>query len=630
MPVSSRTIAGISSTSLRGFAYLFLRWIPGHHFPPLVLTSAAIYFTSFVHALWRTSPYNILADEVEIVVKEGVEHQNQEDVALLAGTVGGTSEELNVQETMVVQPKPSRFFSTLVWGTPSPSSRVLSIVTAAINFCLVLMTLDMVYTAAIFHEAHDLSFARVGFVSDSSAKVLVREPELSKLPIFLSYRQAESAGIKSALTLPIDSAWKAGGQIDWLSNATDYTSTLTIHRLLPDTLYQYAWSNNHSGYFVTAPPVGRIPSHPARGGGDRFTFLHSSCIIPRFPYFPFANSLSIGGLKHLAEWMPTLGAQFMLFLGDFIYIDVPIRHGSSISHYRRAYRQVYASPDWPAASAGMTLDYFPPVDMPWIHVLDDHEIANDWDMNTTGVYDAAVDPFMHYHIAPNPPPLHPNTGDTTYTHFTQGPTSIFLMDTRRYRSVEFLDKSAPISEKTMLGSGQRQDLLKWLKTPLPSGVRWKIVISSVPFTKNWRFGFEDTWGGYLSERKVILEAMWDAVQNGDGVVVLSGDRHEFAATRFDPPDENDRWGPNVTVTEFSTGPLSQFYLPIRTYSQQDQEDVALAYLPDGNSKFGAVEIRQTDDIRQSLLSYRLFIDGTETWSHNVTSPARPRGLRGFW
>jgi alkaline phosphatase D len=44
------------------------------------------------------------------------------------------------------------------------------------------------------------------------------------------------------------------------------------------------------------------------------------------------------------------------------------------------------------------------------------------------------------------------------------------------------------------------------------------------------------------------------------------------------------------------------------------------YLPDGNSKFGAVEIQTDEHGDQSLLHYRLFVDGEETWAHTMTSP----------
>src|SRR5207237_1132497 len=110
-------------------------------------------------------------------------------------------------------------------------------------------------------------------------------------------------------------------------------------------------------------------------------------------------------------------------LGDFIYADVPQRLGKDIEYYRREYRQVYSSPSWPAVSDNV----------PWIHVIDDHEIQNDWSGNTTGVFSAAYDAFANYHVATNPPAVRKGH---TYFSFTQGPAQFFLMDTRRYRSPE--------------------------------------------------------------------------------------------------------------------------------------------------------------------------------------------------
>lgn len=261
----------------------------------------------------------------------------------------------------------------------------------------------------------------------------------------------------------------------------------------------------------------------------------------------------------------------MLFLGDFIYADVPRYWGKDISYYRQKYRQIYASPDWPAVGQNLS----------WIHVLDDHEIANDWSANSTGVYTTAVDPFHNYQALANPPPAkkagalisraspHNNA---TYFEFTQGPASFFLLDTRSFRSDNTL-LPAEDPAKTMLGLEQLADFLSWLYRPEPKGVKWKIVASSVPFTKNWRVDTKDTWGGFLAERRKILEAMWDVASRGVGVVVLSGDRHEFAATKF-PPPEGGKWNhENAMVWEFSVSPLSQFYAPVPTYRQTDGEDV---------------------------------------------------------
>ncbi len=214
-------------------------------------------------------------------------------------------------------------------------------------------------------------------------------------------------------------------------------------------------------------------------------------------------------------------------------MDVPKRFGNDVETYRREYRQVYGSPEWQAVNK-----------IPWIHVYDDHEILNDYDItkNQHKRFENGIDDaFKIYQHDSNPPALR-----STYYTFEQQGAGFFMLDTRRYRD----DESMPDSpNKTMLGVQQKADLIAWLETPRA----WRIVVSSVPFTKNWHN--KDTWSGYLFERKEILEAM----HRVGGVVVLSGDRHEHAATRFPPP--RDSLLPiSHSVYEYSTSPLSQFYL----------------------------------------------------------------------
>ena len=517
---------------------------------------------------------------------------------------------------------------------------------SGVNVLLMAMAWDVVYRAPLFYPSHDLSMARVGYVSDSTAKILIREPDTAKMPIFISYRHADSPLAKTHGASPFDTSWKSGGSIDQLDDSTDFTGTFELKGLRSDTRYQYV-SNNYTGYFRTAPRAGRTTTRLINAGV--FTFLHSSCLKNNLPYNPFAHPLSNQGLRHLSQALENLRAQFMLFLGDFIYIDVPRRQGTSVEDYRREYRQLYSSPDWPAAAK----------ELPWIHVYDDHEVANDWDGNTTGIFAAANDPYQHYHIAANPPPVRPGE---TYFSFTQGPAAFFMLDTRRYRSPnDNTNGSDPITgepTKTLLGEKQLPDLLAWLKRSEPAGVRWKILVSSIPFTKNWWFGAQDTWRGYLGERQIILEAMWDVgLRGGIGVIILSGDRHEFAATAFPPPPEGKeeifglgpigvganplgimtadpkpglqtrrkRWPLSSTVHEFSASPLNMFYLPLRTYSESSTSpdyisDVCIKYIPDGNSKFGAVSISNPTTSDQSVLHYRLFVDGQEAWSYTLTTP----------
>ncbi len=52
----------------------------------------------------------------------------------------------------------------------------------------------------------------------------------------------------------------------------------------------------------------------------------------------------------------------------------------------------------------------------------------------------------------------------------------------------------------------------------------------------------------------------------------------------------------------------------------------LRYIPSGNSKLGAITIENTSH-DQSLLKYRLYLDGVETWSSVILSPPAVAGKR---
>ncbi|RMD40853.1 hypothetical protein DV735_g4265, partial [Chaetothyriales sp. CBS 134920] len=519
-----------------------------------------------------------------------------------------------------------KLLKIFVVGVPDWQAPGYSYVTIVTNVLLALLTLDLVFRAPFLHPAKDLRFSRVGFVDQTSAKVLFREPDPAQLPVYVHLREASAS-----------SSWTTTDRIYYLDADTDYTYPITFTGLSPDTVYTYSLSNDLSGKFTTAP--GHFSPK-----ANRLTFVTSSCIKANFPYQPFAHSLAFHGFDYLSKALRSLPnpAAFMLFLGDFIYVDVPLRLSSSYLHYRAEYRRAYASPSWnlPGLSS-----------LPWLHTLDDHEIANDWSGgNDTAPFPAASDPFIHYQVAVNPPiPPSASNGDepnTTYFQFSRGPASFFLLDTRRYRtSPEPQPPSLPTtSNHSMLGATQLSSLLTYLRTPEPAGVHFKIISSSVPLTKNWRFGTSDTWGGFLSERSQILHAMHAAERDlGVRVIILSGDRHEFGAIRYPPPlvslnangsdvvyDRTPASGPH----EFSVGPLSMFYLPIRTFRQIDDEDVVLKYIPDGNTKFGVVELRNLEGKggdQKAILKYTLWINGNVEWEYVLTSPGpgyRPRARAG--
>ena len=69
----------------------------------------------------------------------------------------------------------------------------------------------------------------------------------------------------------------------------------------------------------------------------------------------------------------------------------------------------------------------------------------------------------------------------------------------------------------------------------------------------------------------------------------------------------------------------------RAFKQQLTSD---RYMPDGNSKFGALSISTPPTSDQSELRYRLFIDGKEAWSHKILTPpvahGSGRGKDALW
>jgi alkaline phosphatase D len=512
------------------------------------------------------------------------------------------------------EPKTSKLRNVLITGLPHPRLRPWSYATIAINVLLTLFTLDLVFRAPALYSASHLRFSRVGFVDDKSAKILFREPDTNQLPVYASYRAQDST------------SWITADKIYYLDEETDYTYPISLTHLRPATTYTYALSNNLSGNFTTS-------SAPGTPAAASLTFVTSSCIKANFPYNPLNHALNIPGFKHLSKVLTSLPspAQFMLFLGDFIYVDVPLRLSSTASHYRAEYRRVYASPSWSLPRL---------TSLPWLHTLDDHEIANDWSGgNSTPPYPSAHDPFQHYHVSVNPPiPPHSHESDSkiTYFQFASGPASFFMLDTRAYRTPpDPINPSNP--NATILGPTQLQSLLLFLRTPEPGHIHWKILASSVPFTKNWRFGNADTWGGFPAERAKVLEAMHFAERRlGVRVVILSGDRHEFGAIRFPHPQPSSPSPPAHQMVpepksqsgphEFSVGPLSMFYLPFRTFHQVDDEDVTVKYVPDGNSKIGVVHIEALEGDRvRSLMRYSLWIDGTVRWEYVLSSPAEE-----FW
>ncbi|UPK92905.1 hypothetical protein LCI18_003840 [Fusarium solani-melongenae] len=434
-----------------------------------------------------------------------------------------------------------------------------------VNICCLAAVLDFLFRGHMLHQSNNLSFSRIGFVDSSTARVVIRAPNSD----YVDMNIISDSGASSANVDPI-----------FINHESDYTGTFLVEGLAPNTSYMYSTNASHTGSFRTSVSPQDL---------GRWSLISSSCIKPFYPYSPIDHGLRIKGLEHLSNYVSSKPVEMMLFLGDFIYIDLPIPLGWDAKAYYTAYRQAYASPSWSSQLRAI----------PWLHVYDDHEIINDWAANETGLYGTAMQPFWSYQGHANPPSAF-GAGQTYYV-FRRGGVSFFVLDTRRYRSDIAL---ADGPEKTMLGEQQCTALVQWLE----SETDYKVVVSSVPFTRNWRGpDSADSWSGYLWEREQILDAM---KRNG-GAIILSGDRHEHATTKFPPNNEGE-----MPVIEFSTSPLNQFYEPFdRFHKEIEDTDISIHSHPWGTSKFGVVSFDTSNKDRLTL-HYDLIVDGSRVWQYD--------------
>lgn len=453
--------------------------------------------------------------------------------------------------------------------------------------------------------------------------------------------------------------WERGPLLR-LSEQSDWTATVTLQDLWPATRYEWRLAFVHNNTFAPLPsrpvpfvtwPDPRLSAYlktkrldaredPAPfDNPNHFKFAAVSCVKPDFPYHPaqfwgwnwllrlFGIGTGNGGITQrnrirgfdlMADRLATgrrTGIRFLLELGDLIYADVPRYEGPGVGAYRKLYRNLFASKSFERIFARI----------PVFGIYDDHEIINNWSGGGYGEEDARPDEqtardyakhpspppglpgglqaWMEYVGNANPPPR--DAGEHYFT-FQYGDSAFFVMDTRKHR----VHPSYPGEGRSTLGEKQHAALLSWL-SEVNHTATFKFLASSVPFTSLWGGpldfdGRKDGWSAYAHERKQIL----DAIQYVPNVIILSGDRHEFASVSF-----------RNSVVEFSTSPLSMFYIPVRTLSQDHTidppgEETLLKYLPDGNYKWTELEV-DTRDPSEPVVRVHVFVDGNEAWQLSV-------------
>ena len=301
-------------------------------------------------------------------------------------------------------------------------------------------------------------------------------------------------------------------------------------------------------------PAGRTRTAPAGGAGDsELTMCFVSCAEYEHGYFTV--------YRRLAEDHPDL----VLHLGDYIYEykpgGYPVPSGIARDHvgpeahtlasYRQRYAQYKTDHDLQAAHATA----------PWVVVLDDHEVDNNWaDM----YYEKPERPQpnfparraaafrAYYENMPLRRSAAPRGADMPlYRRLKWGELATFhMLDTRQYRDDQACgdgakscpDRLAPT--RTITGAEQQRWLLDGLRK---SRARWDVLGQQVFFSQlDEQPGAAeknnlDVWDGYAADRdRVIAGWMAARVRNP---VVLTGDVHSAWAA-----DIKQRWNDPAAPT----------------------------------------------------------------------------------
>ncbi|KII88819.1 hypothetical protein PLICRDRAFT_124950 [Plicaturopsis crispa FD-325 SS-3] len=645
-------VPALFSSLFRVCVFIFLRVIPTSY----AKTASPVLFASYLVSLgvssFQKQPKSDDAQKVEIK-EEGSAKDIKEDEARTAKPETPTS-------TRSHEP-----LLELLLALPSPDARI-RFANFALNGLLLLAVVE--FTAyPFFDAATDVVFTRVGAVYPDAAKIVVRYPQTNATThdVRIVWRQQKVANSDS---------WKEGPVLSLLES-DDWVNTAKLSGLWPSTPYEYKlWSTEKEELPYPADPIRfRTFPDPRLPSGSHFRFVASSCSTPNFPYVPL-HGRTIKGFDLLAQYLWPQGipaaspplpsatsepepdplesetdtnittnitpvnettpstelidapsTEFLLFMGDFIYADVPIYFGDDKEAYRRLYRRNYQSPSFRKVYEHL----------PVFHTYDDHEIINNFAglaNDSTPPFANASDPFRLYNAQAN---FDSVDAGQYYYDFRYGDVAFFVLDTRRYRS-GVSDDHDP-SARTMLGDKQLAALHNWL-AKANTTASFKFIVSSVPFTDLWGHDAQvDAWPAYAHEKAQLLEAL-HSVTN---VIILSGDRHEFADIQFNSPEETGH-----AIREFSTSPMSMFYIPfIRTLKAQSttvvrrthyevkvvegseepeivetveeipQEQV-LKYLPTGNHKWSTIEI-DTRNLDAPVLKLEVVIDGSIAYEYTI-------------
>ena len=291
-----------------------------------------------------------------------------------------------------------------------------------------------------------------------------------------------------------------------------FVGVIELDGLLPGTYFSYHVFVNGEKFEIPDVDFG-FRTYPQPDEESKFTLAFGGCsgFVPEY--------------ENAWELIARHEPRAMLMLGDNVYIDDPedVKWTGNYCYSRR-----HSRPEWRKLVAGTSMHA----------IYDDHDFGTDDCVPGSLVNQPAwKKPVLaNFTRNWNNPAMGGGVKNPGCWHsFTLGKVEIIMLDCRYYRDRQ---------KKSMLGPVQK----RWLKETLRNSTSvFKIIASSVPFSKGIKPGSKDPWDGYPDEREEIFSFI-ESEKIG-GVFLIAADRHRIDLRRTDRPQGYD-------LFEFVSGRLT--------------------------------------------------------------------------
>ncbi len=330
----------------------------------------------------------------------------------------------------------------------------------------------------------------LGSMTDTSVKVWVRTATEMTVEVVVaeinSMRRSELSGSSQIRATAKSTV------------AADYTAICEVTGLTPATDYVYQ-------ILLDGKPVAVVPVPTFRTFGKRGE--------PGTVKIAFGGGAGYNPVhEHMWDTVRSLKPIAFLAMGDNVYIDMPtVPAAQRYCYYRRQSRLEYRR-----FVSGV----------PSFSIWDDHDFGTNDCVGSPGIDDVPwkvpVWDVFRLNWA-NPAYGGGAKQPGVWYDFMIGDVHFIMLDCRFYRTNPKTDPNP-----TMLGPVQK----KWLlKTLAGSKGTFKVIASSVPWTRNTKPGSKDTWDGFPAEREEIFAFIAD--NKVEGVFLISADRHRSDAYFID-------------------------------------------------------------------------------------------------